>query len=163
RRFNMRQVRWAGWTMAVATALVIVGGQVVRADVASDKPAAIVIFPKIVVNSSTGHDTTIRIANTNTSNPILLQCFYVDANSHCSGGTNDGAICTDDPGVCTGLSFCLPQWQETDFRILLTPAQPIQFMASTGLADTGLPIPTGVCVRNPTRTCGSDADCNPFP
>ena len=35
----MGQVRWAGWTMAIATALVVAGTQVARADVASDKPA----------------------------------------------------------------------------------------------------------------------------
>jgi len=149
--------------MAVATALVIAGGQVVRADIASDKPAAIVVYPKITVDSTAGANTTIRLANTNTTNPVLAHCFYADANSHCSGGPNDGAVCTNNPGICTGLSFCLPGWQETDFRILLTPGQPIQWAASDGLADSNLPIPTGRCIRNPTRTCGSDSDCNPFP
>ena len=51
----MGQVRWAGWTMAIATALVISGGQGARADVASDRPAAIVVYPKIVVDSASGH------------------------------------------------------------------------------------------------------------
>jgi hypothetical protein len=45
----------------------------------------------------------------------------------------------------------------------LTANQPIQWKASEGLADDDLPLPVGVCVRNPSRTCGSDSDCNPFP
>lgn len=163
----MRQVRWAGWTMAVATALLISGARIVDAQdimgVSSDKAAAIVVYPKVKVNSSLGLDTVIRLANTNTNNPILVHCFYNDANSHCSGGPNDGAICTDDPAVCTGLSFCVPGWQETDFRVLLTPGQPIEWTASSGLADDQLPLQSGVCVNNPSRRCGTDLDCSPFP
>jgi len=158
----MRQVRWAGWTVALAGAL-LVGGAEVRADIASDKPAAVLVYPKVVTDATNGLDTTIRIANTNTTNPITLHCYYLNANSHCSGGPNDGAICTNNPSVCTGLSVCVPGWQETDFRVVLTAGQPIEWIASEGLADRDLPIPAGRCVRMPTRRCGSDADCNPFP
>ena len=157
----MQQVRWAGWTTALATALMIAGAA--RADIASDKPAAVLVYPKVVTDASAGLDTTIRVANTNTANPITLHCYYLDANSHCSGGPNDGAICTNNPSVCTGFSVCVPGWQETDFRVVLTAGQPIEWIASRGLADSDLPIPFGSCVRMPTRRCGSDADCNPFP
>ncbi len=157
----MRQVRWAGWTVALAGALVLSGA--VRADIASDKPAAVLVYPKVVTDASSGVDTTIRIANTNTTNPITLHCYYLNANSHCSGGPNDGAVCTSSPSVCTGLSVCVPGWQETDFRVVLTAGQPIEWTASQGLSDSDLPIPFGSCVRMPTRRCGSDADCNPFP
>jgi len=159
----MGQVRWAGWTMAVATALVISSAQRVRADVESDKPAAIVVYPDVDVDTDSGRDTVVRLTNTNESDPILVHCFYVDANFHCSGGLNDGEICNDGPGVCTGLSFCVPGWLEVDFRVILTAKQPIEWKASEGLADRGVPIPFGVCQRNPLRACGSDADCNPFP
>src|ERR1700687_117637 len=163
RRLMMGQVRWVGWTMAIATALVAAGGQVVRADIASDKPAAILVYPDISVSSSEGEDTVIRLTNTNSATAIIAHCFFIDANSHCSGGTNNGAICTEDPGICTGLGFCVPGWQETDFHIQLTPGQPIEWKASDGLADSQLPIQFGVCQRNPLRSCGGDADCNPFP
>jgi hypothetical protein len=180
----MGQVRWAGWTMAVATALVVSGARPMKADIESDKPAAIVLYPKVAVDEHLDDDTV------NQTDPILAHCFYVDANSHCSGGPNDGAICNDDPGVCSGLSFCVPGWLEVDFRIVLTASQPIEWKVSDGLADaprceggvrngqacrlnepsdcplgrcTGLPLPFGVCVRSPLRACGSDADCNPFP
>jgi hypothetical protein len=159
----MGQVRWAGWTMAIATVLVISGAQVARGDITSDKPAAIVLYTDIDVFGDAGRDTIVRLTNTNQTTPILVHCFYVDANSHCSGGFNDGAICTDNPGACTGLGFCIPGWLEVDFRAHLTPNQPIEWKAGDGLADDNLPLPVGVCVRNPLRTCGSDADCNPFP
>jgi len=157
----MRQVRWAGWTVAIATALALSGGQVVRADVKSDSPAAIVVYPDVEVNSSENLDTLIRLTNTNVSKPTLAWCFYVDANSHCSGGTFDGDNCTNDNTICTGGS-CVPGWSETDFRINLTPNQPIQWLASKGLADDDLPLKSGRCRLNQFRSCGVDSDCTLF-
>lgn len=184
----MGQVRWAGWTMAIVTALVI-SGAAARADIASDKPAAIVIYPKVAVDSNNGVDTVIRLSNTNQTTPILVHCFYLDANSHCSGGTAEGDICTANPTICTGGGLCVPGWQEVDFRLQLTGGQPIEWKASDGLlggrtcdagtnqgkackvatdcpggsCELGIPLTSGVCQRNPTRVCGTDADCNPFP
>ena len=164
----MGQVRWAGWTMAVATALSISGAQVARADIQSDRPAAIVVYPRIEVDTRFGEsdetiNTEIRLTNTNQSAAVLAHCFYLNANSHCSGGPHDGSICTNDPSVCTGLSFCVPGWQEVDFRIQLTPGQPIEWDAGDGLADDYLPLPTGVCLNHPVSTCGADSDCTLFP
>ena len=184
----MGQVRWAGWTMAIVTALVI-SGAVARADIASDKPAAIVIYPKIAVDTANGMDTVVRLSNINQTTPILAHCFYLDANSHCSGGTAEGDICTSSPTTCTGGGLCVPGWQEVDFRVQLTAAQPIEWKASDGLlggrtcdggtndgkpckvADQcpggscalGVPIPVGSCKGNPNVACSTDADCNPFP
>lgn len=186
---GMGQVRWAGWTVAMAGAFVIAGGVAARADIASDKPAAIVIYPKVVVDVSNGVDTVIRLTNTNPSTPIHVECFYLDANSHCSGGTAEGEICTGNPTKCTGGGSCVPGWQEVDFRAWLTANQPIQWKASDGLlggrvceggtsagqpckvstdcpsgsCTLGIPLPIGVCQRNPFRVCTTDNDCNPFP
>jgi len=162
----MRQVRWAGWTMAVAAVLLIPGVQAARADIESDKPAALVVYPDIEVDLDDGTDTVIRLTNTDETRPIQVHCFYLDANYHCSGGLNDGEICNNDPAFCSeggGLGFCVPGWLEVDFRAVLTARQPIEWKASDGLADSQLPIQFGVCERNPTRTCGDDGDCNPFP
>jgi len=168
----MGQVRWAGWTMAIATALAISGAQTVRADIASDKPASIVIYPKVAVDSVNGVDTVIRLTNVNEAAPIQVHCFYLDANSHCQGGDQDGMICTGNPRLCTQGGTCQAGWSETDFRIVMTPKQPIDWRASQGLADAGsasgpgddnLPIASGVCVRNQFKRCGTDADCSPFP
>lgn len=184
----MRQVRWAGWTMAIVTALGI-SGVAARADIASDKPAAILIYPKIATDTTNGVDTVVRISNTNQTTPILLHCFYLDANSHCSGGNAEGEICNTDPTVCTEGGICLAGWQEVDFRLRLTGGQPLEWKASDGLlggrtceggskkgkackfdsdcpnsaCSLGLPLTTGVCQRNPNVACGTDGDCNPFP
>jgi hypothetical protein len=142
-------VRWAGWTMAIATALVISGAQA-RADVASDRPAAIVVYPKIVVDSAYGVDTIIRLTNTNTQAPINVHCFYVDANSHC---TSDGSICKDS-STC-GYGTCAPGWVETDFDIVLTMNQPIEWEATDGFWNDDLPLPYGVCKGNQFIHCGT--------
>jgi hypothetical protein len=163
----MGQVRWAGWTMAIATALVISGAQVARADVASDRPAAIVVYPKIVVNSDFGIDTVIRLANTNPNSPISVHCFYLDAMAHCS---NTGDFCGDygawwsnfDPETCSSGGICVPGWVETDFSIVLTYGQPIYWKASDGLANNDLPLPNGVCTGNQFYPCGTDAACALF-
>ncbi len=153
----MRQVRRVGWTLAIAAGLVF-GGSQAMADIASDKSAAIVVYPKVEVDRGAGVDTVIRLVNTNETTPILAHCFYVNANSHCDGGSNDGQVC--DSGVdCPGGGFCVPGWLETDFRINLTQGQPIQWVASEGLADDDLPLPSGSCTGNPFIGCGSDADC----
>jgi hypothetical protein len=185
----MGKVRWAGWAMAIVTAL-IVSGVAARADIASDKPAAIVIYPKISVDTTKGVDTVVRLSNTNQTTPILAHCFYLDANSHCSGGDNEGAVCTSGASVCTSGGQCIPGWQEVDFRVLLTGGQPIEWKASDGLLEgstcdggsrdgkpckvaedcpdggscpLGIPLPIGVCRLNPNYPCTVDADCQPFP
>jgi len=160
----MGQVRWASWTVTVATALVITSGQVARADVASDKSAAIVIYPEVKVDSSHDLDTVIRLTNTSNA-PIALHCFYLDANSHCVGGTAEGKVCTSGvtsgSSVCTGGGTCsaVSSLQEIDFDVTMTPKQPLQWLASEGLSP---PIPNGVCSTNPFVPCNTNDDCSLF-
>lgn len=130
-------------------------------DIASDKPAAIVVYPKVSVDRANGEDTVIRLVNTNERTPILAHCFYMNANSHCRGGSNDRQICQSGAD-CGGGGVCVPGWLETDFRIQLTQGQPIQWLASEGLADENLPLPRGMCTGNPFIGCGSNADCAMF-
>ena len=86
-----------------------------RAISTSDKPAAILVWPKIVVDTSAlietrPTDTIIQLGNA-LHNAGLKQahCFYVNANSHCSEtAAEPGKVCRDAsqcplPGsVCTG-------------------------------------------------------------
>jgi len=180
----MGQVRRMGVALAGTAAVAFGMASSAIADIASDKMAAIVIYPKVAVNTGDGEDTIIRLVNTNKQQPILAHCFYLDANSHCDGGSDDGEICTDG-GDCGGGGTCEPGWLETDFRVQLTYEQPIQWLASEGLADEracensgdpcrtsdecsggerclGLPLSTGVCSGNPFFTCSSNADCSLF-
>lgn len=180
----MRKVRWAGWTMAVATALAVAGGQVARADIASDKPAALLLYAKVQVGTLV--DTVIRMTNTNTAAPVMAHCFYTNANKHCS---KTGQICVDLPPLSDDAAFesgstitnalacaathgeCEQGWIETDFWVVLTPGQPIQWSARTGetaVVDPvgnvgGMPLPVGRCLRDVRKVCGTSDDCNPFP
>ena len=182
----MGQVRRVGWTIALAAAAMIGGSATAKADIASDKMAAIVIYPKVEVDTGEGEDTIIRLANTNKTQPILAHCFYVDANSHCNGGANDGDLCQTGADCAGGT--CEEEWLETDFRIQLTYEQPIQWIASEGLADPrvcesgadqgdacrtnddcaggarciGLPLAQGICSGNPFFSCSSNSDCAQF-
>jgi hypothetical protein len=148
----MRQVRWASGTVALAMALAICGVGPAAGDVASDRAAAILMWPNVQVGDVTGTlsatqsiETVIQLTNTS-DQPIVVWCFYENANSHC---TNSGQICVEAQDCCNGSNGCgqcLPDWNEVDFRIRLTPQQPIGWLASEGEADFPLDgvIRTGV-------------------
>jgi hypothetical protein len=125
-----------------------------QADVVSDRATALLIWPDIKYAPEMGDDsvdTVIQISNTS-AEPILAHCFYENANSHC---TNNGQVCEGPTDCCnssTGCGICLPGWLETDFRVRLTPRQPLGWTASQGL--TQFPLPGG-----PGRT-GPDGSSN---
>jgi hypothetical protein len=117
---------------------------------ASDLPAGYVVLPKIVVHTTgsmtqpvlpggTAFDTLIQLTNTDESDPINLDCWWVNANSHCGGcavtstGTICGDVCEVNADCPLGL-LCVPGWLTDDWQIRLTPGQPIAFTASTGLS-----------------------------
>ena len=121
------------------------------ADTASDRPSAILIFPRILVaqsnidnpmdNTHFLTDSLIQISNTSNES-VTLQCFYVATNGHCSitnlpchhPGSQIPIPCIE-PG-----EICVPGWTETDFRIILTPRQPIAWRASQGLTRDKFPL-----------------------
>lgn len=141
----MRTVKWNPFLSGVCTVLggMLLWAGVARADVSSTNPAAIVVFPKIVIDttSSTTHmvDTLIQLTNT-ASNPVNVRCFYVDANGHCSN--SPFAICDPDgdpaSNSCGAAGFCVASWNETDFAFRLTSHQPIAWTASSGAPDLPL-------------------------
>lgn len=119
------------------TWLLLCGAATVEAQVVADQPAAILMFPKILVDTSAGQaervDTLIRISNVSTR-PITLHCFYVNTNGHCLSQT--GTICdpytigADNP--CDPFDPCVPGWQETNFVVNITARQPVAWLASQG-------------------------------
>jgi hypothetical protein len=152
-------------SLAVA-GLMLVGAQV-NAATTSDRPAAVLIYPKIVFNTETPTDTIIEIANTDTE-PVDLLCFYVNATSHC---TNTGLACNTglDCISTATLGACVPGWGEQDFHVVVTRNQPLFWTASAGrnraCAQTDPPtcesLPLnglGVC-EGGTPLCTTDADC----
>jgi hypothetical protein len=128
--------------------LVVAGAvKLARADVASDKPGAILVFPKIVVDTSglLGPRTDTEIQITNTSGSVVsAHCYLINSNSHCSNSPS--TVCTavgvaenaapgyggcPEGGVCLGPCGNPP----TNFRMTLTKRQPVTWKASEGLGS----------------------------
>lgn len=149
-------------------ALVLAGAAtVVRADVASDRPGAILVFPKIVVDPSgvlgfpQGTDTELEVVNTSNS-VVAARCYIIDQTSHCSN--DPGKACTAalaaqsvpvGEGGCGTVGVCVPPCSprlvENDFRITLTKRQPISWKASQGLRNlpcSGSSCPGGASNRD---------------
>ncbi|MBI3786531.1 MAG: hypothetical protein HY270_24340 [Deltaproteobacteria bacterium] len=80
------------------------------AEVSTDEPAAMLVFPKIVHDAS--QDTIIQISNA-TGGRIFARCFYIN-----------GAF---DPDTEQ------PSWNITDFQLHLTKLQPTFWVAGTGM------------------------------
>ena len=134
----MRQVRWATWMVGLGMALAVGGVRPVAADMTSDRAAAILTWPTVIHAEDNilgvlpfDIDTIIQLSNTSTD-PVNVHCFYENANPHC---TNTGEVCYDAEECCVpgaGCGICLPGWNETDFRIQITPRQPLGWLASDG-------------------------------
>jgi hypothetical protein len=156
---QQRSDRWS-WFIAVGAVLALGMAAPAAADITSDRAAAILMWPDVFYSQEVGEDdpeitdTIIQLSNTSAES-ILVHCFYENANSHCS---NTGDVCTVpelDPDeadsaadCCTGEScgVCRPGWVETDFRIRLTPRQPLGWRASEGRSSfplSGAPGSTG--------------------
>src|SRR5262245_7003640 len=102
---------------AVVGGVIAVGAaSLARADVASDKSGAILIYPKIVVDTSGvfGPPTDTELQIVNTSNSVVgASCFLVNATSHCSNAPT--IACTDATvsSRCPLGATCVPNWQKT--------------------------------------------------
>jgi len=157
----------------------------------ADKPASILVWPKIVVdsnglfgtcsaplgrlcsdNSECAGDATCRSAATDT----LIQLSNTSTTS--GGGSkqahcfyiNANSHCANDPRVvcqtaaqCSGGAACVPGWSEIDFDVVLTRDQPLGWYASSGLQHGDFPLEgAGVCSTPPGRACSRNSDCG-FP
>ncbi|MBI3389622.1 MAG: hypothetical protein HY027_17980 [Deltaproteobacteria bacterium] len=137
----------AGVVTLLAGVLLVASGAVAQdAVVGSDKAAALLVFPKLIVNNANGDniDTEIQISNSS-PHQIAARCFLVNANSHCSnagatgGGFTAPLVCdtNDDCNFETAVvgGRCIPGWTETDFRFHLTAHQPIVWLLSEGMSN----------------------------
>ncbi len=161
---------------------------IARAASTSDKPAAILTWPKVVVDTlgnfgvcvdslgkscsknsdcgsggvcnATPTDTLIQLSNTSRV-PKQARCFYVDATDHCNDGSD--RVCrgaSDCPLDGGGFAPCAQNWNEIDFDIFITPDQPLAWYASRGLHRTEFPKEgPGTCNNRPGLFCFSDNDC----
>ena len=153
----MRTVKWNPFLSGVCTFLggMLLWAGAARADISTTNAAAIVVFPKLIVDTSgrmavdewvenVPHsiDTIIQLTNTS-ANPVNVRCFYINANGHCSNDPT--AICNpqgppEDIALdCRSLTpVCIPGWQETDFAFHMTSKQPIAWTVSDGLLNLPL-------------------------
>ncbi len=136
------------------------------AEILSDGPAAIVVFPKILIhtNDETGSrlDTFISLSNVS-QEPINVLCYYVNATPECDIEGPDRScfpVNTCSPGRC------LPKWKQTDFRFRLTREQPTGWLASVGSGvgcnRSGICAGDGVtecCSSIVNGNCGLLAEC----
>jgi len=170
------RVAWVATLAGLALGLCLFGLLLpAQAKTTSDQAAAILYWPKIVVDGS-ATDTVIRLGNTcapqvagnpcfslSATNPVngmkQAHCFYVDANSHCSN--NLSQVCSNPVLDCGGAGSCVPGWNEIDFDIVLTKQQPLVWYASSGLGQGDFPLETpGRCDSPPNRVCTSDYECS---
>jgi hypothetical protein len=130
------------------------------AGVTTDRPAAIVKFPIVAVVEDR-LDTVIQISNTSRTAAVNLHCFYVNANAHC---TNTGDLCFSAEECCTGptCGICEPGWNEIDFRVRITPGQPIGWRVSQGLDGDEFPL-DGVSLRGPDGSSNANSRVPPAP
>ncbi len=145
---------WTTTAVAVLATLLAtsVGGRAV-AEVTSDHPAAILVFPKVIVHTEgelSRLDTFITISNIAVQ-PLNVLCYYVNSTPHCE--TEDGSCFPER--TCSGN--CLPKWQQTDFRFRLTRDQPTGWLASVGSGVGCNRI--GRCSDDGTTSCEDDQDC----
>ncbi|HVM95638.1 MAG TPA: hypothetical protein VMT89_04585 [Candidatus Acidoferrales bacterium] len=168
---TMTANKWRGMLCSLVAGLAVLGSVSMAhaaASVASDASGAIIIFPKIVVDTSgqlgPRRDTEIQITNTSNS-VIAAKCYWVEATSHCS---NDLATaCTPereaspDTHVCPTGGICVAQWNEHDFRFTLTKRQPIAFSAGAGLQDFPLSGSRGLGGQSNNNSDGSPSAIPP--
>jgi hypothetical protein len=102
----MRDPRATIWMAFLSAAAALVASGPARGEVASDQPAAILIYPYISVDSAQGVDTVVQLSNTSTA-PVSVQCVYEKTTPDCSN---------------------------TTFFMNLTPQQPVAWRVSRGQA-----------------------------
>lgn len=126
------------WRSALAgVAVVLLCGSAASARLIEAKgittiaPGAILVYMDLELDTAAGIDTRLQL--TNTSDFLTrVDCYYINANSHCGG--DGGPICRTDQDCASfpGLR-CLPGWAKTDFRLTLTKRQPISWNLGDGL------------------------------
>ena len=130
--------RWA----VVTSLSLIMTAAAAPADITTERSASILIFPKLVFDSTglqtgTPVDTIVQISNTG-NQMVFAHCFYVNA-------------APPDPTRPPSPTN-VPSWQEVDFDIFLTKQQPTHWLLSSGRQN------------NPgDRACSSTIVCQPTP
>jgi hypothetical protein len=158
----MRVQKRSPWLkgLGVVLAAMALWGTQAQADVSSDKPGSVVIWPKVIADGT--RDTLITLTNTR-NEQAYAHCEYVQALGICSV---TGSFCSvpnaapGSPGACEPVAgnVCTQQWQSADFDVVLTRQQPTIWRVSTGREDNPFLPADGACdlipPANPTEPLG---------
>jgi hypothetical protein len=152
--------------LAAIFAVALGGGRVAHAgDIASDHPAAILVFPKLIVDTTNGLDTVVRISNVSETE-LDVYCLYVNASPECPLELEGATSCFPNKRLCFGefqgeieSAVCRPKWVETDFTFQLTKNQPTGWLVSRGEGSQNCSFIRGVCSTDGTTDCRLDSEC----
>lgn len=148
--------------LGLVLAAMALSGTRAGADVTSDRPGSIVIWPKVIADGT--RDTIITLSNTR-NETAYAHCVYINAIGICR---TSGALCTlpSEEAVanapsCPGgpTDICDLGCQADDFDVILTRQQPTVWRVSTGRVDDPLAAPDGACDIVP----GSDPELQTCP
>jgi hypothetical protein len=139
--------------------LATVTGAPASAMTTSDDPAAVLMYPKVVVDTSglwgPPTDTLLTITNNAVVEEHLKQahCYYINATGFCANNEDESCRTSAD---CTTAVPCVPNWAATDFNIYITPNQALAWYASEGLGRGDFPIEgPGFCTHKITGQIGN--------
>jgi hypothetical protein len=114
-----------------------------RAQVSTEEPASVLVFPKIIADGN--RDTFVQISNSANS-MVHANCFYVN-------GQLPFPHLPPSP-------FNEPLWQVTDFQISLTAQQPTNWLVAAGRDTNPFEPP---CARGSTDCYGTGFDPGTVP
>jgi hypothetical protein len=132
-----REIRCA----VVAAVLLGVGAARPAAGQVSAEPAALVIFPHLLVDGSRGIDTVVALSNAS-ADPVDVRCLYEDMTPECHGA--GGGTCAPGASLCDGP--CEPRGMTAAFRLHLTDSQPLGWSIARGLLEPPLEANAGTRV-----------------
>ena len=136
------------YSLGMVMAAMVLSGARAGADVVSDRPGSVTIWPKVIADGT--RDTLITLTNTS-NGQAYAHCNYVNGLGFCR---LSGAYCTLPSAsavatapACPGgaADVCDLQWQELDFDVILTRQQPTIWRVSTGRRDDPLQEPDAEC------------------
>lgn len=147
---------WSGAIVAVSV-IAFCAAASARAQTTTKAPAAILIWPKVVVDTQgilvgTPTDTLINLSNADPTHLKQAYCKMINTVGGCSD-TNAPCLSSLD---CSGEE-CVAAASQRDFVIVITPEQPLAWFMSTGLSDLPIGGP-GLCASN-FAVCLSDSEC----
>jgi len=137
------------FSLGMVLAAMALSGTRAGADVTSDRPGSIVVWPKVIADGT--RDTIITLTNTR-NEQAQAHCVYTNAIGICRVSqqlcnlANSNLIpgSTECPGGAADV--CDLDWATKDFDVILTRQQPTFWRVSTGRVDNPFQGPSDHCV-----------------